>query len=158
MRAVDADQGFAYVLVSAVPLQDTAATGIGIIYKADDASTLRTHCGALDATTPLAATYEAMMRVLDQALGAGVKRFTIYVDNHSVVRQLQGDEEVPREVLGANLHTRGMLHQVGRVRLVAADSPHFSARRLAESARPPRSTSISLSPRQLTLLPEDAMA
>lgn len=158
MNAVHSKEGFAYALVSAVPLQDTEATGIGIIYRARDRSTIATECRALENTGTLAATYMALMRVLDQARAAKVRRITIYVDDPSVIDQLRGDGEVPRELLGTNLRTRAKLHQVGGVRLVAAHSPRFSARLLAESAAARRGDSEAASARQLTLLPEDALA
>ena len=158
MNRVHSEQGFAYALVSSVPLQDTEATGIGIIFKARDRNTIGTHCEALDDAGTLAASYKAVMTVLKRALKAKVRGISIYVDDPRIIGQLQGDDEVPRELLGTNLQTRAMLHQVGRVRLIGAHSQRFSARRLAESARMRALDAAPRSARQLTLLPEDALA
>ena len=73
------EEKFSYALVSAVPLQDTQATGIGIIFKAPDRSTIKTICQALEHTDTTAALYEAVMTVLDEALATGVWRPVIYL-------------------------------------------------------------------------------
>lgn len=158
MDAVHSMKGFAYALVSAVPLQDTGATGIGLVYKARDRSTIKTESRAVTDRGTTEATYAAVMRVLEQARAMGVRRFTIYVDDASVVAQLRGDEEVPRGLLSVNLQTRGMLHQLGGVRLVAAQSPQFTARLVAASAQPEPVVTGPGHVRQLTLLAEDAPA
>jgi hypothetical protein len=158
MDAVHSMKGLAYALVSAVPLQDAGATGIGIVYRARDRSTIRTESRAATDVGTIEATYAAVMRVLEQARTMGVRRLTIYVDDRSVVAQLRGDEEVPRGLLSVNLQTRGMLHQLGGVRLVAAQSPQFTARLVAASAQPELAVTRSGPVRQLTLLPEDAPA
>lgn len=169
MGAERNDDGFAYALVSAAPLQDTNAAGIGIVYKARDRSTLRTVCQALQDTDPLAAAYEAVMRVLEEALRTQVRRVTIYLDIPEVVNQLAGDAPVARPLLVAHLKTRGMINQLAGVNLVAATNSQFSARLLAESARlpgdgrlpgaeRPATASGSARIRQLALLPEDALA
>jgi len=157
---------FAYALVSAAPLQDPNATGIGIIFKAPDRSTIRTVCQALQHTELLAAAYEAVRRVLEQALATGVRSLTVYVDPSEVVEQLAEDAPVPRELLVTHLKARGMINQLAWVNLVAATSSSFSARLLAQSARPlgaPRSAERAHEPlsnhaEQLSLIPEDAPA
>lgn len=144
---------FSYALVSAALLQDSAATGIAVILKAHDRSTVKTICIALETADPLAAAYEAVMIVLDEALAAGVGRPAIYIDNTQVVEQLEGRQQPPRELLATNLRARARINQVGRPRLIAATrSERFSARQLAESAVAPR----SVSPRQLSLMSEEA--
>jgi len=169
MGAERNDDGFAYALVSATPLQDTNAAGIGIVYKARDRSTIRTVCQALQDTDPLAAAYEAVMRVLEEALRTQVRRVKIYLDIPEVVNQLAGDAPVPRPLLVAHLKTRGMINQLAGVNLVAATNSRFSARLLAESARLPGAGRLpgaerpatapqSARIRQLALLPEDALA
>lgn len=157
-------QGFAYALVSAATLQDTDAAGIGIVFKARDRSTIKTVCHALPDTEPLAAVYEALMRVLEEALQVGVRRLTIYTDFREVVDQLTRDAPVPRPLLVTHLKTRGMINQLAGVNLVAATSGRFSARLIAESARLPGNDRApapgrpSRSGRQLTLIPEDTPA
>lgn len=128
---------FAYALVSAAPLEDCDATGIGIVFKARDRSTLGTVCQALPHTDVLAAAYEAIMRVLEEALRTGVRRFTIYTDLADVVAQLTNDAPVPRPTLVAHLKVRGTINQLGAVRFVTATGPRFSARLLAEGAKRP---------------------
>ena len=158
MAAVYFEQDFGYALVSAVPLQESGATGIGIVYKARDRSTVTTECLAVEGTGTLEATYDAVMRVLERAREQGPRRITIYVDEPVVIEQLVGGGEVPRELLSKNLQTRGMLHQLGGVRLVAAHSPRFSARFLAKGAHIEGRSSEPGTSRQLSLLPEDATA
>ena len=128
---------FAYALVSAAPLQDTDAAGIGVLLKAHDRSTVRTICQALPDTEPLAAAYEALMRVLEEALRTGSRRITVYLDPPEVVTQLTGDGDVPRWLLVKHLKTRGMINQLGSVALKAATNSRFSAKLLAQSARLP---------------------
>ncbi|MGI5817631.1 MAG: reverse transcriptase-like protein [Armatimonadota bacterium] len=157
------EERFAYALVSAAPLQDTNAAGIGIVFKAQDRSTLRTVCQALPDTDPLAAAYEAMMRVLEEALGTGVRRLTIYTDLADVVAQLTDDAPVPRGLLVAHLKTRGMINQLASVKFIAATSDRFSARLLAQSARLPGDGRPAPQPpprggRQLKLIAENASA
>ncbi len=158
---------FAYALVSAAPLQDPSATGIGIIFKAQDRSTIRTVCQALTHTELLAAAYEALRRVLEEALATGVRSLTIYVDPAEVVEQLVADAPVPRELLVTHLKTRGMINQLARVNLVAATSSSFSARMLAQSARPlgarhgadrGSAPARAHAEKQLSLIPEDTPA
>ncbi|MGC9318979.1 MAG: hypothetical protein ACP5KN_13180 [Armatimonadota bacterium] len=160
MSAAHSEQKvFSYALVSAAPLQDTNATGIGIIFKADDRSTVRTICTAAQDTDHLTALYKAVLLVLDEALAGGVGRPAIYIDDEQVVAQLEGRSPVPREVLGANLRARAIMNQVGRPRLIAATrSPRFSARRLAESAASPETRGVRSPARQLELAPDDAPA
>ena len=156
------DQTFAYALVSAVPLQNINATGIAIVYKARDRSTIRTVCQALPDTDPLTAGYEALMRVLEEALHTGVRRIKVYTDLHEIVDQLVRDAEVPRPLLVKHLKTRGMINQLAGVNLVPATSERFSARLIAQSARlPGESPTRRPRPRegnQLTLMPEDTLA
>ncbi|MGD9496909.1 MAG: hypothetical protein AB7Y46_11455 [Armatimonadota bacterium] len=152
------DERFAYALVSAVPLQDSDAIGIGIIFKAPDRSTLRTLCRAAHDTDATTAAYEAVMTVLDEALASGVGRPTIYLDNADVVRQLTGQEPAPRELWPLNLRIRAMINQVGRPQLVAANAAmRFSARRLAAAADPGSPNVRRFEPRQLSLLSVDAV-
>jgi len=158
-----ATERFAYALVSAAPLQDTDAAGIAIVFKAPDRSTIGTTCQALPATDPLEAAYEAVMRVLDEALSTGVRRFTIYTDKRELVEQLTANAPVPRELLVKHLKTRGMVNQLGEVKFVVATSGRFSARLIAEGARLPGDSSAaprrqSSDRRQLELLAEDALA
>ncbi len=127
---------FAYALVSAVPLQDSTAAGIGVLFKARDRSTVGSICQALPNTEPLMAAYEALMRVLEEALRVGSRRITVYIDPPEVVRQLEGEAEVPRWALVKHLKARGMINQLGSVKLVAATRPGFSARLLAQGATP----------------------
>jgi len=151
------EEKFSYALVSAAPLQDTTTTGIGIIFKAPDRSTIKTICQALEHTDTTAALYEAVMRVLDEALATGVGRPAIYVDDPQVVAQLNGEQPAPRELLATNLRTRAVMNQVGRTRVMAATaSPRFSARRLATSARGGAPRQHETHGRQLSLLPDDA--
>ncbi len=159
MAALAASEKFCYALVSAAPLQDENETGIGIIFKARDRSTVKTICYAVENADELAASYEAVMTVLDGALTAGVTRVTIYLAHPDVVDQLMGQVSPPRHMLGTNLRARAMMNQVGRVRLVAATrSSRFSARRLAESAHPAAGSLGRTDSRQLSLIPEDAPA
>jgi hypothetical protein len=158
MGTVYSEQEFGYALVSAVPLPEADATGIGIVYKARDRSIVETECLAVEGEGTLEATYDAVMRVLKRARAQRTRRVTIYVDEPAVIDQLMGRCRAPRELLSKNLQTRGMLHQLGAVRLVAAQSPRFSARSLAESARVERGSSEPGRARQLTLPPEDAPA
>jgi len=152
------EEKFSYALVSAAPLQDTDATGIGIIFKARDRSTLKTICQALDSTDEAAAAYEAVRRVLEEALATGVGRPAIYLDNSEVVAQLTGEEEVPRALLATNLRTRAMMHQVGRPQVIAATtSARFTARRLALDAVPAPRGRLRFRPQQLSLLSGDAV-
>lgn len=158
-----ATERFAYALVSAAPLQDTDAAGIAVVFKAPDRSTIGTICQALPATDPLEAAYEAVMRVLDEALHRGIRRFTIYTDINEMVAQLTSDAPVPRRLLVKHLKARGTINQVGDVKFVTATSNRFSARLIAESARLPEGTPsaprrTSQDGRQLELLAEDALA
>ncbi len=159
MDAVRRDEErFSYALVSAAPLQDSDAAGIGIIFKARDRSTIGTICQALENTDLVTATYEAVMKVLEEALNTGVGRPAIYLDNARVVHQLTGQQPAPREVLALSLRVRAMMNQVGRPQIIAATaSVWFSARRLAASARPAGPGERSFGARQLPLLPEDAV-
>ncbi|MEA3400980.1 MAG: hypothetical protein U9R79_06985 [Armatimonadota bacterium] len=158
MSAVHSEEkAFSYALVSAAPLQDTRATGIGIIFKADDRSTVRSICTAAEDTDRLTALYEGVLLVLDEALAGGVGRPAIYIDDEQVVAQLEGRAAVPRSVLAANLRARAIMNQVGRPRLIAATrSSRFSARRLAESAASPDTRGVRSPPRQLDLVSDDA--
>lgn len=152
---------FAYALVSAAPLQDTNAAGIAVVYKAQDRSTMSTVCQALPNADPLAAGYEAIMRVLEEALRTGVRRVTIYTDLHELIDQLTRDAEVPRWLLVRHLKTRGMINQLAGVKLIGATSARFSARMIAESARVPGEKPLQPNPprgNQLTLMPEDSLA
>jgi len=158
---------FAYALVSAAPLQDPNTTGIGIIFKAPDRSTIKTICQALPDTELLAAAYDAVRRVLEEALATGVRRATIYVDPPEIVEQLAGDAPVPRPLLVAHLKARGMINQLASVNLIAAVSEHFSARMLAESAHPvsreagrtpQRPRPPDRDGKQLSLIAEDTLA
>ncbi len=154
-------QSFAYALVSAAPLQDTNAAGIGIVFKAHDRSTIRSVCQALPGTEVLEAAYEAVMRVLEEALQVGKRRLTIYTDIHEMVQQLADEAEVPRALLVKHLKTRGMINQLQHVNLVVATSDRFSARLLAEEVHLPgerTSRDIPGAEDQLTLMPEDAPA
>lgn len=147
------EEQFSYALVSAAPLQDSTATGIGIILKARDRSTLKTICQALENTDVAAAAYEAVRRVLDEALAAGVGRPAIYLDDPEVVAQLNGEAEVPRALLATNLRTRAMMHQVGRPQVIAATtSARFTARRLAQEATVAPRGRLRFRPQQLPLL------
>ncbi|MFO8081945.1 MAG: reverse transcriptase-like protein [Armatimonadota bacterium] len=128
---------FAYALVSAAPLRDTDAAGMAIVFKARDRSTIRTVCQALPDTDVLAAGYEALMQVLEEALRTGARRITVYTDLHEVVDQLKDDADVPRWLLVSHLKTRGMINQLGEVKLVIATNARFSARKIAEGARLP---------------------
>ena len=155
--------GFAYALVSAAPLQDTNAAGIAVVFKARDRSTIRTICQALPEAEPLEAAYEAVTQVLEEALQTGVRRFTVYTDLTELVEQLTSDAPVPRRLLVKHLKTRGMINQLAGVTFVTATSDRFSARLIAESARPPGDgpPAPPRTPpdgRQLALLPEDAPA
>ncbi len=144
---------FSYALVSAAPLHESDATGIGIIFKAEDRSTVHSICTSVHASE-LRATYEAILMVLDAALGASVGRPAIYVDSAEAVAQIEGRVPVPRDVLGAHLQTRAIMNQVGRPRLIAATrSPNFSARKLAQCAAPAHARR-SRPARQLRLMPE----
>lgn len=154
---------FAYALVSATPLQGTDAAAMAVVFKAPDRSTIGTISQALPGMGSLEAAYEALMRVLDEALRTGVRRCTIYTDNPEVVQQLTENASVPRELLVKHLKTRGMVNQLGEVKFVVATSGRFSARLIAESATlpggdqpPPRRPSRDR--RQLELLEEDALA
>lgn len=150
------EERFSYALVSAVPLQDASATGIGIIFKAQDRSTVGTIRQVLDTTDVAAAAYTAVLRVLDEALAGGVGRPTIYLDNAEVVAQLEGEQPVPPELRGINLRTRAAMNQVGRPKIVAARaSSRFSARRLALSAQQDELEPPTSPPDQLSLLPDD---
>ncbi len=157
MTAAHTDEGrFSYALVSAAPLQDTSATGIGIIFKARDRSTVKTIRQALNTSDVAAAAYTAVIRVLDEALAAGVGRPTIYLDNADVVAQLAGEQPVPPELLGINLRTRAAMNQVGRPRIIVARaSSRFSARRLALNAQPGETEPPTSPPDQLSLLPDE---
>ncbi len=167
MVANSSRERFAYALVSAAPLQGPNATGIGIIFKAQDRSTIRTVCQALMDTELLAAAYEAIRRVLEEALATGVRGLTIYIDPAEVVEQLAGDGPVPRPLLVTHLKTRGMINQLARVNLVAATNSSFSARVLAQGARPigarpsadrRPATTPTHAEKQLSLITEDALA
>ncbi|MFP4250885.1 MAG: reverse transcriptase-like protein [Armatimonadota bacterium] len=152
---------FAYALMSAAPLRDTSAAGIAVVFKARDRSTLRTVCQAVPDSDVLAAGYEALMQVLEEALRTGARRITVYTDLHEVVDQLKDDADVPRWLLVTHLKTRAMINQVGAVKLVVATSDRFSARRIAESARVPEERADPRSHRrqdQLRLSTEDALA
>ena len=166
MVAQSSRERFAYALVSAAPLQDPTATGIGIIFKAQDRSTISTVCQALPHTELLAAAYEAVRRVLEEALETGVRSLTIYTDPAEVVEQLAGDGDVPRPLLVTHLKTRGMINQLARVNLVAATNSNFSARVLAQGAREVGAlahggrpaTTPGHAEKQLSLISEDALA
>jgi ribonuclease HI len=149
-------QSFAYALVSAVPLEGVNATGIGIIFRGQDRSTVGTWREALPGADRIAATYEALMRVLEAALQARMRRVTIYTDVGEVVAQLTEDAEVQREVLVPHLKTRGMINQLRQVKLVLATSERFSARMVAETAEPAETeetpATSSRDGRQLSLL------
>ncbi|GEM_PF-6032360 len=155
----------AYALVSAAPLQGLDATGIGIVFKAPDRRTIGTVSQALVGIEPVEGGYEAVRRVLEEALASGVRGLTIYVEPSEVVEQLRSNAPVPRPLLVTHLKARGMINQLGRVTLVAATSHAFSARVLAQSARlpgfggregePPQPRS---SRRQLSLIAEDEPA
>lgn len=152
------EEKFSYALVSAAPLQDSNATGIGIIFKARDRSTLKTISQALDDTDQAEAAYEAVIRVLEEALASGVRRPAIYLDNPEVVAQLNGEADVPRNLLAVNLRTRAMMHQVGRPQVITATTAaRFAARRLAMDAAPRSSAQMRFRPEQLSLL-TDVMA
>jgi ribonuclease HI len=86
---------FAYALVSAVALRDLHAAGMAIVFKARDRSTIRTVCQALPDTNVLAAGYEALMHVLEEALWTGARSITVYTDLHEVIDQLTNDTEEP---------------------------------------------------------------
>jgi ribonuclease HI len=147
------EEQFSYALVSAASLQDRNTTGIGIIFKARDRSTIKTICQALENMDEVAAAYEAVGRVLDEALAAGVGRPAIYLDNAEVVAQLSGEVEVPRALLATNLRTRAKMHQVGRPQIIAATtSARFTARRLAQGALSAPHGRLESRPRQLSLL------
>jgi hypothetical protein len=156
---------FAYALVSAAPLQGLDATGIGIVFKAPDRRTTGTVSQALVGVEPVEGAYEAVRRVLEEALACGVRGLTIYVEPAEVVEQLRSNAPVPRPLLVTHLKTRGMINQLARVSLVAATSQAFSARVLAESARPPgfaghegELAQPRSSRRQLSLITEDKPA
>ncbi len=155
MNASQFRNGFAYALVSAVPVRGEQATRIGIILKAHDRSTIASQCRMLEGLGRLAATYEALMTVLQRAQVVNARRITIYVDDPMVIEQLIEDCEVPRELIGANLRARAMLHQLGRVRLKAANSPRFSARMLAQNACASDAIRDVRSDRQLPLLSKE---
>ncbi|NLO08200.1 MAG: hypothetical protein GX131_20435 [candidate division WS1 bacterium] len=156
--ASQAKKAFSYALASAVPFRELDAVGIGVIFKASDRSTVKALNIALEETTPLAAAYEAVMMVLDEALSTGTRGIAIYVDLPEVVAQLNGEADVPREVLGKHLQARGMINQVGRVRLMVADSPNFSARLLAESANSQHAPPAGSQQRQLSLIQQNVPA
>ena len=160
MGTMRRQKAFSYVLVSAVPIEERNAAGIGVIFKDDNRRTVTKISQAFGEQTVEGATYEALTLVLEEAMRLGVRAFTIYLDSPAVVAQVTQTARVPGELLAGNLQVRALMNAVGRVQLrLAKAGRNFSARALASGAtRTPRPSVQDYAPLQLTLLGDTAVA
>ncbi len=96
------------VYTSAVVRDGRAAAGV--VIRDVDGQTLRVAGRALGAASPEVATYRAALHGVWRAKRLGVRRIRVFTEYPEIVAQLDGDSEVPADLVGLYLQTKAMLN------------------------------------------------
>jgi ribonuclease HI len=84
-------------------------SGIGVVLRAGGQTT-RVIRRAVRAGSPAEAAYRALLAGLWHARRAGARRARAYADHPEVVRQLNGDQDLPAELTGVYLQVRALMN------------------------------------------------
>ena len=124
-----------HALVSAVEAAEGGSTGIAVILRDRQRNTIYSTSYSKEDITLEAAAYEAISEALLTARETGSHTMAVYCDVASVVGQLNKEEEVPAELLSANLQLRALFNRFRNVQVKLAQSgEYFTAHKLAEGA------------------------
>ncbi len=82
----------------------------GVVIRDAEGRTLRVTARSLETTSREEATYRALLHGLWRARGMGARRVRVYCDDATVLAQLEGEVEVPAELVGLYLQTKAMLN------------------------------------------------
>jgi len=82
----------------------------GVVIRDAEGRTLRVTARSLETTSREEATYRALLHGLWRARGMGARRVRVYCDDAIVLAQLEGEVEVPAELVGLYLQTKAMLN------------------------------------------------
>jgi ribonuclease HI len=83
--------------------------GVGVVLRAGGQTT-HVIRRAVRAGSPAEAAYRALLSGLWHARTAGTRRVRVYADHAEVVRQLNGDQDLPGELTGVYLQVRAMVN------------------------------------------------
>jgi ribonuclease HI len=96
------------LFVSAVARE--GRTAAGIILRGEAGNTLRVTGRAFGPIPRVQASYRALLRALWNARSMGARRLRVHTDDVELVGQLEGNSEVPAELIGLHLQVRAMLN------------------------------------------------
>ncbi|HEY3247899.1 MAG TPA: reverse transcriptase-like protein [bacterium] len=96
------------LFLSAVARDGRTATGT--VLRGEAGNTLRVIGRAFGPVPRVQASYRALLRALWNARSLGARRLRIHTDDVELVAQLEGDIEVPAELIGLHLQVRAMLN------------------------------------------------
>ena len=82
----------------------------GVVIRDAEGRTLRVTARSLETTSREEAAYRALLHGLWRARGMGARRVRVYCDDATVLAQLEGEVEVPAELVGLYLQTKAMLN------------------------------------------------
>lgn len=83
--------------------------GVGVVLRAGGQTT-RVFRRAVRAGSPAEAAYRALLVGLLSARGAGARRIRALVDHAEVVRQLNGEQDLPGALTGVYLQVRALMN------------------------------------------------
>ncbi len=122
------------IYTSAVVRDGRAA--VGVVIRDVAGQTLRVAGRALGAASPEVAAYRGVLHGVWRARRLGARRIRVFTEHPEVVAQLDGEADVPADLVGLYLQTKAMLNAYRKSSVaVIARAQNAEAALAAEEAR-----------------------
>lgn len=103
------DRTHTFDLIVSTVVRDGRAA-VGTVLRGDTGTTLRVAGRTFGPIPRVQASYRALLRALWNARTLGARRLRVHTDDAELVVQLEGQVDVPPELIGLHLQVRAMLN------------------------------------------------